>query len=63
MEFDDYKNHPQRDLKLRLQYKKLRKEVDEMIDWNFGYCPSNNPYYDNKEAQLLFLEKILKIDN
>jgi len=62
MEFDYYENHPQRDLKLRLKYKFLKREVDEMVEWNFGYCPSNDPYFDNKLDHLGFLAKILKID-
>jgi len=62
MEFDNYENHLQRELKLRLKYKALKREVDWMIEWNFGYSPSNDPYFDNKLANLLFLAKILKID-
>lgn len=62
MEFDDYENHPQRELKLRLKYNRLKREVDGMVEWNFGYSPSNDPYFDDKLSNLLFLAKILKID-
>ena len=28
-------------LKLRLKLKFLQKEIDEEVEWNFGYSPSN----------------------
>lgn len=33
-------------LKARLKLKFLKKEIDEEVEWNFGYSPSNNPNFD-----------------
>jgi len=43
---DKYINHPQKSLILTLKIKHLNKKLDEAIEWNFGYCPSDNVYFD-----------------
>lgn len=33
-------------LKMRLKLKKINKEIDFLVEDNFGYSPPNNPHFD-----------------
>jgi len=35
-----------RKTKTRLNLKYLRKWINEAVEWNFGYCPSDSPKFD-----------------
>ena len=37
----------QRLLLIRLRIKKRMKVIDEAIEWNFGYCPSDDKAFDD----------------
>jgi len=34
-------------LRIRLKLKFLSKEIEKRVDWNFGYCPRNDKYFDS----------------
>ena len=50
-----------RKIHIILKIKKLQKEIVKAVNWNFGYCPSNDPYFDATLEQRSELMNKLKL--
>ena len=45
-----------------MKIKRLTKRLDAQTDWNFGYSPSNNPYFDAMvEERSRLLDKLKEV--
>lgn len=44
-------------LKNRLKIKRLSIKIEEAIEWNFGYCPSDDEVFDKWIEERLELQK------